>query len=135
MTETTELNRDPEVTGESFSLPSGFSWGEDDGDLVAFDTSGNVALRYDETTSEFMVGTSTVAIDGDEQPPEVHGNQSHEVPYAEDDKRVEEFDTDGIEGTAPVSQGDGTLTMQEVGAGGDGYEQPEDGTFDINLEP
>lgn len=48
---------------------------------------------------------------------------------------IESLITEGAEGTAPVSQGDGSLAMQEVGAGGDGYEQPEDGTFDINLEP
>lgn len=72
-------SEDTQVEGQSFGLPSGFSWGEDAGDLVAFDSNGNVALRYDEsagTNGEWAVEELSVEIsfhlpeatEGDEAP-------------------------------------------------------------------
>jgi len=59
--------------------------------------------------------SETFAVEGDEQPPEDHNNTSHTETYVTVDENVENFSTSGDADTVPVSQGDGTLTMQVVG--------------------
>ena len=99
--------------------------------------TGNVEIpsgRLD-VSDDVRIDGSSVAIDGDEQPPESHGNQAHDETYASVDRDIEGFNTSGSAGTVPVSQGDGTVAMEDTSGGGHGYEQDGPTTFNINLEP
>lgn len=48
------------------------------------------------------------------QPNQSHGNEDHNATYTTTGEDVENFGTSGAENTVPVSQGDGTLSMQNV---------------------
>ena len=46
-----------------------------------------------------------------------HGNEDHTETFTTPESNVEDFSTNGDEGTVPVSQGDGSLVMEEASGG------------------
>ena len=64
-----------------------------------------------------------------------HGNEDHDEEFVTTDEDVENFSTEGEEGTVAVSQGDGTLQMEEQKSSSvsNNGEQVEESPTDINF--
>ena len=68
------------------------------------------------------------------QPNQSHGNEDHSETYTTAGDNVEDFSTSGSAGTVPVSQGNGTLSMENVSQAIDfidvetAYDLPDPGT-------
>ena len=87
-----------------------------DYDSTDFDTDfGN------KTTDDLTEGTSNEYF-------KEHGNEDHTETFTTTDEDIENFSTSGTDGSIPVSQGDGTVQMEQVGleARGDEPADPDD---------
>lgn len=75
--------------------------------VVIWDTSEENSVRYQAIEDEGFVEVAN----------NPHDNDAHSETYTTADDNVEDFATEGDEGTVPVSQGDGSVVMDEVGGG------------------
>ena len=76
-------------------------------------TVGSDAARQQDVDSSVESHRATETHD-QPQPNQAHGNEDHNETYTTAGDDVENFSTSGAADTVPVSQGDGTLSMQNV---------------------
>jgi len=76
-------------------------------------TVGSDAARQQDVDSGVESHRATETHD-QPQPNQAHGNEDHNETYTTAGDDVENFSTSGAADTVPVSQGDGTLSMQNV---------------------
>ena len=104
-----------------------------DGDTITVDrgvedTTGRSFSSGDNFEQRFTAGAYDELVG--EQVFDGHGNEVHSETFATVDESVENFSTQGAADTVPVSQGDGTLAMQEM----EGGAAPDETTIDLNED-